>query len=162
MKTKFRFIGYWFLFFGAIILLLLPLVMSGFMVTMLIKYPGVNTTFAIGMFTFGISSFLIFLYISGKSHFQWVVIDQEGLIARCLWKVLVRKKWTDIRKIKIVKYPISVRGGVYSRWFVFEDSTPDEMWHNYILDEKRPIMIKYNKRSSKILKQFWNGSIYEE
>jgi len=161
-KKKHRFIGYWFLYFGALFLLFLPLAISGVMLNMLINYPGNQTAEVVTLLVRSIFSFFLLLYISGKSHFQWVVVGQEGLIARCLWKVLVQKKWTDIREIKIVRYPISVRGGFYSRWYLFGDGTPDDKWHNYILDEKRPIMIKYNKRSSKIIKQFWNDPINEE
>lgn len=60
MKTKYRFIGYWFLYFGAFVLLLLPLAISGFMLTMFIDYPGVNTAFTIFMFLLGLFSFLFF------------------------------------------------------------------------------------------------------
>ena len=136
--------------------------MSGFMLTMLIKYPRIDTVFTVSMLLFGLVSFVAFLIISGKSHFQWVVVDQEGLIARCLWMVLVQKKWTDIREIKIVRYPISASGGFCSRWFLFEDATPDDKWHNYVLSEKRPIMVKYSKRSSIIIRRFWSDPINEE
>jgi hypothetical protein len=129
---------------------------------MLIKYPGVDTEFTFGMFVFGIVGFFAFLYISGKSHFQWVVIDQHYLTARCLWKILLKKEWTDIHEVKIVRYPISVLFGFYARWFVFDDGSPDTKNHNYILDEKRPIMVKYNQRSLKVVKQFWNGPIIGE
>jgi hypothetical protein len=39
---------------------LLPLAISGFMLTMFIDYPGVNTAFTIFMFLLGLFSFLFF------------------------------------------------------------------------------------------------------
>lgn len=154
--------GYWFLYFGAFVLLLLTLFISGLMLYLLICFPGNQTAEAVALLVFSITGFLLLFYISGKYHFQWVLVDPEGLVARCLWKVLVRKKWTDIRKVKIVRYPISISGGFYSRWLVFDDGTLDTKDHNYILTKERPIMIKYNKRSLRIVKQFWKDSINEE
>jgi hypothetical protein len=162
MKPKYRFLGSWFLFLSAFVLLFLPLLLGGFVLNLLIEFPHSQTIEKIAILSFCLIGFILLFMVSGKNHFQWVLMDQEELVARCLWKVLVRKKWTDIRGVKIVRFPISVRGGFSSRWFIFEDGTPDTDWHNYILDEKRPIMIKCTKRSSRIIKQLWNGQIIEE
>lgn len=161
MKTKYLFVGYWFLYFGGIFLILITLPEIILPIMMFVFDPGNQTGVLVGVFLVGLFSFSAMLIISGKNHFQWVIVDQEGLSARCLWKVLVQKKWTDIRKVKIVRYPISVSGGFYSRWFVFEDERIDTGRHNYILEEKRPIMVKYNQRSLRIVKKFWSGMIDE-
>jgi hypothetical protein len=162
MKPKNRFIGSWFLFFSALVLLLLPLLLLGFMLSLMIEFPDNQIVEKIIVFCVSIGSFFLFFLISGKYYFQWVLVDKDELVARCLWKVLVRKKWTDILEVKVVRFPISVRGGFSSCWFVFEDGAPDTDWHNYVLDEKRPIMIKCTKRSSRIIKQIWNGPIIED
>ncbi|MFA5419215.1 MAG: hypothetical protein WC341_12235 [Bacteroidales bacterium] len=162
MKTRYLFIGYWYIFFGGLILIILTLPAIILPVMMFVSYPGNQTGVLVGILLIGIFSFCVMLIISGKNHFQWVIVDQKELVARCLWKVLIRKKWTDICEVKIVRFPISVSGGFYSRWFVFEDGTPDTKWHNYIMSEKKPIMIKFNKRSEEIVKKFWGGKVSEE
>lgn len=159
MKKKYIVVGYWFIFFGAIVLLLMDLLIVGFSLLRLILFPNTQpfeTTMAVLIFSV---FWVILLYISGKSHFQWVEITQEGLVARCLWNVIVQKNWTQIRRVEVFRFPISVKGGFESGWFIFHDDRSLPIDHNYILDAKRPIMIKYNKRTLRIVKQFWKGTI---
>ena len=159
MNKKYIVIGYWYIIFGGTVILLIGLLLIIFLLTMLIMYPNVDpfeTIIGVGIFSV---FFVILLYISGKSHYQWVEITQEGLVARCLWNVIVQKNWTQIRRVEVVRFPISVKGGFDSGWFIFHDDRSLPIDHNYILDAKRPIMIKYNKRTLRIVKQFWKGTI---
>lgn len=94
---------------------------------------------------------IFFFVIFGFLIIQWVVITDETIVAKCLFKTIQKSEWRDVKEIKQVAMsyqPLNPK----MNWLVFIDSKDSLLYPKSPFNFKgRYIRIKASKKNRKFL-----------
>ena len=104
---------------------------------------------------------LIFFFATCHVLFQFIVLSEEGIKAKTVWRTIRALKWEEIKEVRYERFYISVQGGFSSGWFVFDDGV-ERKQVNGLIHKNTHITVKANKRTRKIIETFWHEPIVEK
>lgn len=163
MKKK-VFLGYWFYFFGGIILSLVSVGLVVFELAQIITVPiEVNPTMRVSYicFPFILIMAVFMVYMMGRNMFQFTIMTEEGIKARCLWNTIRKLKWEEVKEVRYEKFYVSVQGAFNCGWYVFDDGV-ERPQKNGLMSKKSHIVLPATKRVREAINQFYNGEVIEK
>ena len=158
MKRKVYF-TYLYYMIGGTVGLLMPLLLSiitGYAIVVSPENPTIQYAY-IALFI-GIIGFILFLNIWGKKMIQWIIIDETYITAKCLFGVIKKVKWDDLKDIIFEKFDIG-SPGIKSGWFVFVEAGKKLYQRNGVITKDSYITLKSNRKTLETIKCYWNKKI---
>jgi hypothetical protein len=152
-ERRYYFVGSWVLLMMGAILILFPLVPMVLFAQSINSPNASQGNWVVLIFCIVIELFLIVLM--GFKSFQWIILDKNGVQARCLWKLIKKVNWNDVFEVRIERIPLSLLYDFHSQWIVFCDGTTQGTQGYFLLNKNNPVIIKHNIKSIKIVRRFW-------
>ena len=94
------------------------------------------------------------IWVVGQFFIQWVIIDEEKIVARNLFGVISDIRWEEIEKVQIDTYTSFGYKIFNIKWLVFIDTKNRKSTGYGINYPNSFIKIKYNKKTMQIIKDY--------
>ena len=162
MKRK-VFLGYWYYFFGGIILAFVSIGLVVFEIAQLITVPKeVNPTITVlyWMLPLTFLGAVFMTCMMGFFMIQFTIMTEEGIEARCLWRRIRKLKWEEVKEVRYERFYVSVQGAFSSGWYVFDDGL-ERSQANGLMGKTTNITLPATKRVRKAINQFYKGEVIE-
>lgn len=104
------------------------------------------------------STFVFFIIIMGKKMFQWIIIDENHITAKCIYGTIKKIKWDDLKDIVFERFDIG-SPGIKSGWFVFVEEGKRLYQKNGVITKDSYITLKSNRKTLETIKCYWNKKI---
>ena len=158
MKRKFypTYLFYW---ISGIIALMMPFGLSVFMIYVIGNDENNQSIIYDFLILFiSASTFVFFIIIMGKKMFQWIIIDENHITAKCIYGTIKKIKWDDLKDIVFERFDIG-SPGIKSGWFVFVEEGKRLYQKNGVITKDSYITLKSNRKTLETIKCYWNKKI---
>ena len=159
MKKQVIFVHWYYILLAIIFSLVFIAIVVTEAVLLITVSPEVNPAITKLNFMIPLSCVILILEIAviGYYMIQYVVVSEEGIKWRCLWRTIRTLKWEEVKGIRFQPNAGQV-GALTSGWFVIDDGVERKLRIG-IFVRNSYIVMRATTRAKKVLEQYWHEPI---